>query len=227
MAKVKSKPSEKLIDLVKDSKSQFPTDLCMTFIDAGIPLWKLENKSLRGFLEKYTKQHIPSESSLQKNYIDNNFNNVMDRIRRKVAYNKTWVSIDEMIDPVRRFVANVVIGTLEADQLSKESEVGSAVFYYAVNFTKIQEIIGCFEEEEESTAVKIVREIMQKESILCDLVFIASNIEILVQAITFLEKRPSETLVDKLRVFDKVIDDIYKIPGKVDKDIQRKCDKLI
>ncbi|XP_003382220.1 conserved hypothetical protein [Trichinella spiralis] len=165
MAKVKSKPSEKLIDLVKEygsdilstdntvlfckacgktinhkkkyfvyqymqtTKHKSATEkmktenLCMAFIDAGIPLWKLENKSLRGFLEKYTKQHIPSESSLRKNYIDNNFNNVMDRIRRKVAYNKTWVSIDEMIDPVRRFVANVVIGTLEADQLSKESEV--------------------------------------------------------------------------------------------------------
>ncbi|KRX64637.1 hypothetical protein T09_15762 [Trichinella sp. T9] len=58
------------------SKSQFPTELCMAFIDAGIPLWKLEKKSLRGFLEKYTKQHIPSESSLRKNYIDNNFNNL-------------------------------------------------------------------------------------------------------------------------------------------------------
>ncbi|KRX33307.1 hypothetical protein T05_16097 [Trichinella murrelli] len=37
-----------------------------SFIDAGIPLWKLEKKSLRGFLEKYTKQHIPSESSLRE-----------------------------------------------------------------------------------------------------------------------------------------------------------------
>ncbi|KRX51820.1 Upstream activation factor subunit spp27 [Trichinella sp. T9] len=45
----------------------------------------------------------------------------------------------------------------------------SAVFYFAANFTKIQEIIGCFEEEE-SAAVKIVREIMQKESLRCDLV---------------------------------------------------------
>ncbi|KRZ88900.1 hypothetical protein T08_12452 [Trichinella sp. T8] len=104
------------------SKSQFPTELCMAFIDAGIPLWKLEKKSLRGFLEKYTKQHIPSESSLRKNYIDNNFNNVMDRVRREVAYNKIWISIDETIDPVGRFVANVVIGTLEADQPSKEYE---------------------------------------------------------------------------------------------------------
>ncbi|KRZ96820.1 putative elongator complex protein 2 [Trichinella sp. T8] len=112
MPKVKSKPSKKLIDLVneygsdilstdntvlfckacgktinheKNSKSQFPTELCMAFIDAGIPLWKLKKKSLRGFLEKYTKQHIPSESSLRKNYIDNNFNNVMDRVRREAG----------------------------------------------------------------------------------------------------------------------------------------------
>ncbi|KRY21054.1 hypothetical protein T12_961 [Trichinella patagoniensis] len=48
----------------------------------------------------------------------------------------------------------------------------SAVFYYAVNFTKIQEIISCFEEEEESAAVKIVHEIMQKESLRCDLSFL-------------------------------------------------------
>ncbi|KRZ71320.1 hypothetical protein T10_8686 [Trichinella papuae] len=248
--------------------------------------------------KKYTKQHIPSESSLGKNYIDNNFNNVMDRIRREVAYNKIWVSIDETIDSVGRFVANVVIGTLDADQPSKEylltSEVleksnsstiaqlftsslavlwpegvrhenvllfvtdavpymkkaagalkvlfpnmlhltclahglhrisehirclfpdvdrlisnvkkvflkapsrvqlfkemapeiplppqpvltrwGTwlcAVFYYAANFTKIQEIIGCLEDEE-SAAVKIVHEIMQKESLRCDLVFIAN-----------------------------------------------------
>ncbi|KRX35136.1 hypothetical protein T05_7116, partial [Trichinella murrelli] len=112
MPKVKSKPSKKLIDLVneygsdvlstentvlfckacgksinheKNSKSQFPTELCMAFIDAGIPLWKLENK-----------------------------------VRREVAYNKIWIPIDETIDPVGRFVANVVIGTLEADQPSKE-----------------------------------------------------------------------------------------------------------
>ncbi|KRY04078.1 hypothetical protein T12_6706, partial [Trichinella patagoniensis] len=38
----------------------------------------------------------------------------------------------------------------------------------------IQEIISCFEEEEESAAVKIVHEIMQKESLRCDLVFIAN-----------------------------------------------------
>ncbi|KRY40835.1 CGG triplet repeat-binding protein 1 [Trichinella spiralis] len=350
--KTESKQACLLNTFVADSssKSQFPTELCMAFIDAGIPLWKLENKSLRSFLEKYTKQHIPSESSLRKHYIDNNFNNVMDRVRREVAYNKIWISIDETIDPVGRFVANVVIGTLEADQPSKEylltSEVLeksnsstiaqlftsslavlwpegirhenvllfvtdaapymkkaagalkvlfpnmlhltclahglhriaehirclfpdvdrlisnmkkvflkapsrvqlfkeiapeiplppqpvltrwgtwlSAVFYYAANFKKIQEIISCFEEEE-STAVKIVHEIMQKESLRCDLIFITSNFTNFVPAITYLEKR-SETLVDRLQAFDEVIDNIHKIPGIVGEDIKSKCDKVI
>ncbi|KRY25875.1 hypothetical protein T03_5402, partial [Trichinella britovi] len=59
--KTESKQACLLNTFVADSssKSQFPTELCMAFIDAGIPLWKLENKSLRSFLEKYTKQHIP------------------------------------------------------------------------------------------------------------------------------------------------------------------------
>ncbi|KRZ48110.1 hypothetical protein T02_13823 [Trichinella nativa] len=59
---------------------------------------------------------------------------------------------------------------------------------------------------------------MQKESLRCDLVFIA-NFANFVQAFTFLEKR-SETLVDRLQVFDKVIDNIHKIPGIVGEDIK-------
>ncbi|XP_003372896.1 hypothetical protein Tsp_10453 [Trichinella spiralis] len=60
---------------------------------------------------------------------------------------------------------------------------------------------------------------MQKESLRCDLVFIA-NFANFVQAFTFLEKR-SETLVDRLQVFDKVIDSIHKIPGIVGEDIKK------
>ncbi|KRX52067.1 hypothetical protein T09_8811 [Trichinella sp. T9] len=94
--KTESKQACLLSTFVADSssKSQFPADLCMAFTDVGIPLWILENKSLRGgFSEKYTKQHIPNET----------------------------------IDPVRRFVANVIIGTLEADQPSKEYLLTSEV----------------------------------------------------------------------------------------------------
>ncbi|KRY46000.1 hypothetical protein T03_11312 [Trichinella britovi] len=67
--KTESKQACLLSTFVADSssKSQFPTDLCMAFIDVGIPLWILENKSLRGgVLEKYTKQHIPTNKDLKE-----------------------------------------------------------------------------------------------------------------------------------------------------------------
>ncbi|XP_055493525.1 uncharacterized protein LOC129698403 [Leucoraja erinacea] len=108
-------------------KSEFPRYLCKAFIDAGIPLGKLENKSLRGFLEKYTEQPIPSESLLWKKYVDSNFDIVVQKIRDKVACNKIWISIDETIDAVGRYVANVVIGTLEAGQPSQEYLLTSEV----------------------------------------------------------------------------------------------------
>ncbi|KRY31594.1 hypothetical protein T01_15100 [Trichinella spiralis] len=46
--KTESKKACLLSTFVADSssKSQFPTDLCMTFIDAGIPLWILGNNNI-------------------------------------------------------------------------------------------------------------------------------------------------------------------------------------
>ncbi|KRX18112.1 hypothetical protein T07_3855 [Trichinella nelsoni] len=221
--KTESKQACLLCTFVADSssKSQIPTDLCMAFTDAGIPLWILENKSLRGFLEKYTKQHIPNET------IDPVGKFCCQCGHRYTGSRSTrclFSDVDRLISSVKKNSA-----TSSALPLTRWGTWLSAVFYYAANLTKIQEIIGCFEEEkeeEESAAVKIVHEIMQKESLRCDLVCIASNFANFIQAITFFEKR-SETLVDKLQVFDKVSDDIHKIPGKVGEDIQRKCDKLI
>lgn len=45
---------------------QFSLDLCKTLIDAGIPFWKLENQSLKKFLQKYTGEPVPRESTLRK-----------------------------------------------------------------------------------------------------------------------------------------------------------------
>ncbi|KRY44340.1 hypothetical protein T03_16257 [Trichinella britovi] len=65
---------------------------------------------------------------------------------------------------------------------------------------------------------------MQNESVSCDLVFIA-NFANFIQSYNFLEKR-SETPVDTLQVFNKVMDNIQKITGVVGEDKKRKCDKL-
>lgn len=36
-------------------------NICQAFISVNILLFKLRNPSLRTFLEKYTKQHMPDE----------------------------------------------------------------------------------------------------------------------------------------------------------------------
>lgn len=47
-----------------NSKSTFDTDLCRTLIKADIPLTKLKNPTFKMFLEKYTGQAVPEESTL-------------------------------------------------------------------------------------------------------------------------------------------------------------------
>ncbi len=50
-------------------QKEFFTDLTEALVDADIPLFKLKNEKLRSFLVKYTKQTIPDESTLRKNYV--------------------------------------------------------------------------------------------------------------------------------------------------------------
>lgn len=102
-------------------QSQFFLDLCRAFLDSGIPFWKLENQSLRTFLQKYTKEEVPSESTIRKTYLNICFEETLLRIRSRVAEKKIWISIDETTDAMGRYMANVIIGTMEATQTDLSS----------------------------------------------------------------------------------------------------------
>ncbi|KAG7178010.1 CGG triplet repeat-binding protein 1-like 4 [Homarus americanus] len=95
--------------------SRFNQDLCRALVSADIPLNKLNNKELVSFLEKYTDQKVPSESTLRKNYVPDLYNEILDR--EKVGDNSTWVSLDETTDA--RCVANFVFGTLGPEERDK------------------------------------------------------------------------------------------------------------
>jgi hypothetical protein len=82
-------------------------------VSSNIPLHKVEAASFRKFLEKYTTQPIPTESTLRKNYLASCYEDTINQIRYSVRKNKIWVSIDETSDVDGRFVANVVVGTLK------------------------------------------------------------------------------------------------------------------
>lgn len=104
---------------VSHRQSQFSLDLCRAFIDAGIPLFKIENFTLKNFLQKYTREQVPSESTLRKNYVDVCYSETVNRIRDAVSGKKIWISVDETQDSCRRSIANVVIGTMEFDKPSQ------------------------------------------------------------------------------------------------------------
>lgn len=97
----------------------FNEDICQAFISANIPLFKLQNPSLRAFLEKYTKRHIPDESTLRKNYVKKCYSETMNNIRSSIGDHNIWISIDETTDCEGRYVANVIVGTLEIDRPSQ------------------------------------------------------------------------------------------------------------
>lgn len=50
-----------------EEKDPFVQDLCDAFISANIPFNKIENNSLRYFLEKYTNRSIPSRFTMHTN----------------------------------------------------------------------------------------------------------------------------------------------------------------
>ncbi|XP_003740384.1 uncharacterized protein LOC100901014 [Galendromus occidentalis] len=95
--------------LASGKQSQFHLDLCDAFLSSGIPLFKLDHGKLRSFFGKYVKHQVPSSSALRKNYIRSK----LDSIRSHVAGKFIWLSVDETTDATGRFVAHVVVGTME------------------------------------------------------------------------------------------------------------------
>jgi len=106
----------KVQQLVSNSKkSSFNKDLCFVMLSANIPLNKLGNVQLKQFLEKYTGKQIPAITTLRKGYVDDIYSETINKIRNAVTGKKIWVSIDKTTDSLGRYIANVVIGTLETD----------------------------------------------------------------------------------------------------------------
>ncbi|KAL4123377.1 hypothetical protein QTP88_015573 [Uroleucon formosanum] len=97
------------------TKSDFNKDLCEAMVAANIPFNKFSNTIFRSFLEKYTSKSIPFEATLRKGYIDDIYNQVMDKIKIEIGNNQIWVSVDETCDVQGRCVANVIVGILKPD----------------------------------------------------------------------------------------------------------------
>ena len=82
---------------MKEQK-EFLMDLCKMLIDAGIPLDRLENESLRFFLRKYSYKSIPEDHIFKMKFLDISYDTTIKHIRDEVSDEMIWVSFEEMID---------------------------------------------------------------------------------------------------------------------------------
>jgi hypothetical protein len=87
-------------------------------VSANIPFWALNNEKLKHFLDVNCDRSILDESAISKNYHSKCYNIIHEMIRYK-AHGKIFVSIDETWDTEARYLANVIIGTLEIDGLGE------------------------------------------------------------------------------------------------------------
>jgi hypothetical protein len=60
--------------------SEFSKDVCQMIVSANNPLNKVSNQLFKYFFENYTNQHIPSESTSQRNYLSACYEDALGRI---------------------------------------------------------------------------------------------------------------------------------------------------
>ena len=115
----KKKPTQLLLQetaSMKDNKSlDFHKIFCQALVSANILFSSLNNVKLKSFLELHFGRPISDELTLWKNYLSQCYDDTISKIRGQVHGKEIFVSVDEATDVEHRYVANVVIGTLEID----------------------------------------------------------------------------------------------------------------
>jgi len=91
-------------------------DLCKALLSADIPLNKLDNPELKGFLEKVLRFSLPTQSLFRKKHLPNCYNEVMQQIKEGLGNHPVWVSTDCSRDSMGREVANVFVGQLDSQR---------------------------------------------------------------------------------------------------------------
>lgn len=71
-------------------------------------------------METYTGKNIPTEAILRFGYVNEIFDETMNKIKLDLLGKKICVNIDETTDIDGRFVANVVVSILEVDRPGKQ-----------------------------------------------------------------------------------------------------------
>ncbi|KAM7361689.1 uncharacterized protein ACRADG_012636 [Cochliomyia hominivorax] len=97
----------------------FSLDLCTTFLEANIPLEKIDQPAIQIFLQKYTHQNIPNENHLRSDYVPALYEKYIRKLQHKAANKQIWISISETTDSEQHLILNFVFGLMDQEEKGK------------------------------------------------------------------------------------------------------------
>lgn len=102
---------------------------------------------------------MPSETTLRTNSVKDLYKATIDNIKNSVKNHFLWISIDETTDATGRYVANVIIGILDSEELNAKRKylLNTAVLHKA-NHSTIARLFN--------DSIKILGESFDKDLIL-------------------------------------------------------------
>lgn len=93
--------------------------MALAMIAANVPWYKLQVPQFKSFLEKYFKHNIPDESTLRKNYLNVCYIETLEKIRADIGDSYIWIGVDETMDAVGRYIANLIVSKLDSENPAK------------------------------------------------------------------------------------------------------------
>ena len=97
---------------VSNTQNQFYSKITKVFIQADIPLSKLDETSLRSFLEDNTGKSLPHRTTLHRNYIEPIYLKTISKIIETIGKSDVYFIADETTDVSNRYVLNILVGPL-------------------------------------------------------------------------------------------------------------------
>lgn len=116
----------------ESSINPFHMEICKAFVEANIPLKKISHPSIKQFMNKYTKNEMPSESSVRK-YVPMLYEEKIKELRVKAENKHIWTSLDETTDTEQRYIANFIFGILDGTHEEKNK-------CYLLNIAQLEEV---------------------------------------------------------------------------------------
>jgi len=122
--------------------NEYQRDLTDAFLKSNIPLFKVSEKAMKSFLEKYTGRKTPSLTSLD-NCVNTLYEETLTKIRDQLEDNHLYFIVDETTDVCGRYVLNTLVGILNGEKVKSILLSVKYLSKYDVNSIRQEIVKSC------------------------------------------------------------------------------------